>query len=87
MPFTSRKELAAFVGQFKRQSLRSLNLVGTLIDLDCLDAIIDSLPSITDLAFTIEVNIKSDDFLVGSFIPYALSKLTPLCIFSHRRFS
>ena len=85
MPFTSPKELAVFVGQFKRQSLRSLNLVGTLINLDCLDTIIDSFPSITDLSFTIEVNSRSNDFLVGPFTSYTTSKLTPLCFRSHRR--
>ena len=87
VPFTSGKELAAFVGQFKRQPLRSLHLVGTLMNLDCLDTIIDTFPSITDLSFTIEVNIRSHDFLVGSFIPYTVSKLTPLYPCSHRRSS
>ena len=87
VPFTSGKELAAFVSQFKRQPLRSLNLVGTLINLDCLDTIIDTFPSITDLSFTIEVNIRSNDFLVGSFIPSTIGKLTSLCFCSHRRSS
>ena len=87
VPFTSRKALVAFVGQFERESLRSSNLVGTLISLDCLNTIIGTFHSIMDLSFTIEVNSRNNDFLVGSFLPYTISKLTPLCLYSHRRSS